>query len=98
VNALVLRQIERLQQAAQNIETALTSVAEKTAQRRQERERAQQEQWRLRKDIAALRHSQEDYERLAGEHECLQEACSELRDGLQTILRQTKNLRSKVSQ
>lgn len=90
---LVQRRIELLHQAAALLDTRAATLAEKLTARRQEAENLLREQWRLRKDLAALQHARNDFETLAQTRDALEEACRGLRMGLQNVLDKTSHLR-----
>ena len=96
MHPLVESQLTELTSAITGAEHLVAHLESEIIRLEELRNDLQQEQWRLKKELAALQRLEADYEELNNQNGRLQVVNAELREGLKSLLAQTRALRAEV--
>jgi uncharacterized protein YdiU (UPF0061 family) len=97
MNPIIKKRLETLQKQVQDLESLFLAVEERSKRHLEDRERAQEEQWRSRKELSTLRRVADDYDALLEESESYRNERQTLRSTLETILKRTRALRTEYT-
>ncbi len=92
LNPLLAKKLQDLDALAHDLRDSFASASEALQRQHEEKENMQQEQWRLQKDLAALKRIADDFDALADLTERYKRQRAEVRAGLERILTHAKAL------
>lgn len=89
---LIQEELEAIQACIEELESLLKRAHSHLAKQQEEWELGRQEQWRLKKELAALKRLNEEYDAIEAENQMLKTRQEALRETLKSVLAATKAL------
>lgn len=98
MNPLVKKQTDQILELLRRLREAYDERADESCKAAAARNKLKQENWRQRRDLAALQHMAEDYHDLQKDHDSLQDRQDRLRQHLRDLLAFVKALSAGLRQ